>query len=499
MRIEQVRYFLNSEQSASGNERNILSRMAEVSGVVRPVVALPDLHFKYSYHTPTGVVVMSEDTIIPKFVNANCGMTFITTPFFENDIDDGKLDDVFNYLRKKISVSTRLEPVISKSDLEKLVTGGAEWTFRREGLDPEDLKNFENEGNIFKDTERSADEIMSYVPQTCRDVGLLSLGVLGYGNHFIEMQVVDKIADAETADLFGISENQVCFMIHSDSRAFGQSLIDFYSKKSKKLLGLQQVYKKMHYSVLASWKMPLFIKKSFERLNFYLNRMKSTVYWKADKFSRQKEAEFGFFESGSKEAEAYLMSTYCAINYGYANRAYLTALIRDALRNALGREDAEVHILHDGNHDALQKETIDGKEYFAHRNGAARALPPEYFPDHPVFSRTGQPVLLPSSLGRPSFLCAAKKGCADTYYSTCHGAGRLMDRGEAREKFDAKSMFTELESVNMKVYDYGRGKAQEEAPGSFKNAEHVLKTMADNGIAEPVAKMRPVAALKGWR
>lgn len=497
--MKNVRYFLNDEHTVDPSAAGILEQMAMVSGVVRPIVALPDLHFKHSYHTPTGVAVLSEDTIIPKFVNANCGMTFITTPFFESDIDEGKLDGVFNYLRNKISVSTRLEPVMSKSDLEEIVTKGAAWTFAREGLDPEDLKNFENEGNIFKGTGKSADEIMTYVPQTCRDVGLLSLGVLGYGNHFIEMQVVDKIADAETAGLFGLSEKQVCFMIHSDSRAFGQSLIDFYSKKSKKLLGLQQVYKKIHYSVLASEKIPLFIKKSFERLNFHLNRMKSTVYWKADKFSRQKEAEFGFFGAGSKEAEAYLMSTYCAINYGYANRAYLTAVIRDALKNVLGREDAEVRILHDGNHDALQKETIDGKEYFVHRNGAARALPASYYPNHPVFSKTGQPVLLPSSLGRPSFLCAAKKGCKDAYYSTCHGAGRLIDRGEAREKFDAQSMFAELESVNMKVYDYGRGKAQEEAPGSFKNAEHILKTMSDNGIAEPVAKMRPIAALKGWR
>ncbi len=497
--MKNVRYFLNSEHTIDQNAANILEQMARVNGVVRPIVALPDLHFKYSYHTPTGVTVLSQDTIIPKFVNANCGMTFITTPFFEKDIDEGKLDDVFNYLRKKISISTRLEPVISESDLEKIVTEGAAWTFSREGLDLEDLKNFENEGNLFKGSEKTASEIMSYVPQTCRDVGLLSLGVLGYGNHFIEMQVVDRIVDTETADLFGISEKQVCFMIHSDSRAFGQSLIDFYSKKSKKLLGLQQLYKKLHYSILASEKIPLFVKRCFEKINFHLNRMKSTVYWKLDKFSKREEISFRHFDAGTKEAEAYLMSTYCAINYGYANRAHLAAVIRNALKNALGRKDAEVRILHDGNHDALQKETIDGKEYFVHRNGAARALPPSYYPDHPVFSCTGQPVLLPSSLGRPSFLCAAKEGCQNAYYSTCHGAGRLMDRGEAREKFNAQSMFTDLEKVNMKVYDYGKGKAQEESPDSFKNAEHVLKTMSDNGIAEPVAKMRPLAALKGWR
>ena len=497
--MENVRYFLNDEHAIDQNAASILEQMALVNGVVRPIVALPDLHFKYSYHTPTGVAVLSTDTIIPKFVNANCGMTFITTPFFENDIDEGKLDNIFNYLRREISVSTRLEPVISKSDLKKIVTEGAAWTFSREGLNSEDLKNFENEGNLFKSTKKSVDEIMSYVPQTCRDVGRLSLGVLGYGNHFIEMQVVDQIADKETADLFGISEKQVCFMIHSDSRAFGQSLIDFYSKKSKKLLGLQQLYKKAHYSILASEKIPLSVKRCFEKINFYLNRIKSTVYWKLDKFRKKEETSFSHFDAGTKEAEAYLMSTYCAINYGYANRAHLTAVIRDALRNALEREDAEVRILHDGNHDALQKETIDGKEYFVHRNGAAKALPPSHYPNHPVFSKTGQPVLLPSSLGRSSFLCAAKKGCQDAYYSTCHGAGRLMDRGEAREKFDAKSMFAELEKVNMKVYDYGKGKAQEEAPDSFKNVEQVLKTMSDNGIAEPVAKMRPVAALKGWR
>ena len=497
--MDNVRYFLNDEHAVEQNTASVLDKMAMVSGVARPIVALPDLHFKHSYHTPTGVAVLSANTIIPKFVNANCGMTFITTPFFESEIDEGKLDDIFSYLKKEISISTRLEPVISKSDLKKIVTEGAAWTFSREGLDPEDLKNFENEGNLFKDTEKSVDEIMSYVPQTCQDVGLLSLGVLGYGNHFIEMQVVDKIVDPETAKLFGIAEKQVCFMIHSDSRAFGQSLIDFYSKKSKKLLGLQQIYKKIHYSVLASEKMPLFIKKGFDRLNFYLNRIKSTVYWKAEGLSKKKESEFGFLESGSKEAEAYLASTYCAINYGYANRAHLTAVIRDALKNALGKEDAKIHILHDGNHDALQKETIDGEEFYVHRNGAARALPPEYYPGHPIFSITGQPVLLPSSLGRPSFLCAAKKGSREARYSTCHGAGRLIDRGEAREKFSSGDMFAELESVNMKVYDYGKGKAQEEAPGSFKNAEKVLKTMTDNGIAEPVAKMRPLAALKGWR
>ena len=496
---ENVRYFVGGDSPINPSSENILKQMAQVPGVVKPVVVLPDLHFKYSYHTPTGVVALAKDKIIPKFVNANCGMSFITTPFFEDDLTEEKLDKIFGYIRDKISVSTRLNPIISREDLENIVTKGARWTFEREGLQMEDIQNFENDGNLFAGFGRTRDEIMSYVPDTCRDVGLLSLGVLGYGNHFVEMQVIDDIADEDTAARFGISRKQVCFMLHGDSRAFGQSLIDFYSKKSKKLLGLQQVYKKLHYSVLASEKMPIQLKEAFDRLNFYLNRMKSTVYWKMDKYNEKEEIEFGFFDAGTKEAEEYLVSTYCAINFGYANRAYLAAVIRDSLSGALGVKDVKVNILHDGNHDALQVENIGGEEFFVHRNGAARAMPREYYPDHPIFSYTGQPVLLPSSLGRPSFLCAAKSGCPEAYYSTCHGAGRLIDRGEAREKFSATDMFAELEAVNMKVYDYGKGKSQEEAPGSFKNADKILRTMTDSKIAEPVAKLKPIAALKGWR
>ncbi len=497
--LENVRYFTHRDYPPDGNTRTILEKMARVEGVVKPVVALPDLHYKYSYHTPTGVVVLTRDRIIPKFVNANCGMSFVKTPFFADEVDDKKLDTLFDHLRKNITISTRMEPVISRDDLEEIVMKGAEWTFEKFGLDGRDLANFENEGSLFKYDTRSAEKIMSYVPRACRDVGLLSLGVLGYGNHFIELQAVDSVLNGEIAEKFGISENQLCFMIHSDSRAFGQSLIDHYSKKTKRLLGLQQAYKKIHYMALASQRVPRPVKRAFDRLNFYLNRFKSTAYWKMDALNRKADIDFKTMGAGTEEAEGYLASTYAAINFGYANRAYMASVIRDAFNRAFGREDTQVNILHDGNHDALQQERIGGEIYYVHRNGANRALPPECFPDHPVFSRTGQPVLLPSSLGRPSFLCAAAKGCPASYFSTCHGVGRVIDRGEAREKFSADEVFDEARSASMKIYDYGKGKAQEEAPRAFKDVNKVLETLAENEIAEPVARLRPLAVLKGWR
>jgi len=497
--MEKVRYFLGNGEDIEPDCGAVLKRMSEVPGVSRPVVALPDLHFKYSYHTPTGVVALSVDSIIPKFVNANCGMSFIKTPFRAYELDEEKTDRLFAYLRSRISISTRLHPAIGRGDFEKIVTEGALWSMERFGLDPGDLANFENRGSMFAAGDRSYDDIMRFIPRTCRDVGLLSMGVLGYGNHFIEMQSVDRLVNRELAEKLGVEEGQVCFMIHSDSRAFGQSLIDFYSKKAKRLMGLQQLYKKAHYAALASEKTPLFVKRGFDRLNFYLNRMKSTLYWKGDKLTRKRSRTFEAIDAATREAEAYLVSTYAAINFGYANRTYLAGVIQEGLREALGAPDARVRILHDGNHDALQKETIDGVEYYVHRNGANRALPPEYFPGHPVFSITGQPVLLPSSLGRPSYLCAATTGCPGSFYSACHGVGRRIDRGEAREKFRAGDVFDEASAAGMKIYDYGKGKVQEESPRAFKDVEEVLETVTRNGIAEPVAKLRPLAALKGWR
>jgi RNA-splicing ligase RtcB len=494
--MEKVRYFTNSEYPPDSRTTGVLEKMSEAEGVAPPVVALPDLHYKYSYYTPTGTVVLSRDRIFPKFVNANCGMSFVTTDLAEGRLSGQALDDIFNSLRERISVSTRLSPVISRADLEDIIARGAAWTYERHGMDMDDIANYENGGNVLAGEKFAPEELAEAIPAFSRDVALLSLGVLGYGNHFIEMQVVDEILDKETAALFGIREKQVCFMLHGDSRGFGQSLIDHHSRMTKKIFGLQQAYKRAHYGILAS-KAPMFVKRAVDGLNFYLNRAKSTVYWKMDAKNKKEADGFASLAASSPEGKAYLLSTYAAVNFGYANRAYMVSVIRDALNGCFGK--ASVRVLHDGNHDALQREELGGESFLAHRNGAARAYPRSFYKDHGIFSKTGQPVLLPSALARPSFLCAAGEGSRASYYSACHGTGRVVDRGEARERFSKEDMLEEVKKCSMRVYDYGRGKSQEESPRAFKDVNKILDTMKMSGIAKPVAKMRPVAALKGWR
>lgn len=497
--MEDVRYFISDSYPVDDAIDKVLHRMAEAEGVVKPVVALPDLHFKHSYSTPTGIVALVKDRIIPKFLNANCGMSFIITPFMLKDLTEDRMDKIFGMLRKNISVSIRKKPLISFQDLKGIISNGAGWTLERYGLDSADIMNFENEGSILKGMNLSYRDVERYLPSFAKEIALLSMGVLGYGNHFIELQTVDDIIDRDVAQVFGISKGQLCFMMHGDSRGFGQSLIDHYSKRNKKMLGLQQIYKKMHYKILAQEWTPDIIREVLDKTNFYLNRFKSTAYWKMGKVIKKENASFRAIDPSTEEGRAYLLSTYCAIDFGYANRTYMAAMVNEALKEVFGSGSGNIRILHDGNHDALQEENIDGERFFVHRNGAARALPSHYYRKHPVFSQTGQPVLLPSALGRPSYLCAAKDGAKSSYYSSCHGTGRQVDRGEARELFKEKDVFDEAKKINMKIYDYGKGKASEEAPAAFKDVNKILDTISKHGMAQPVVKLRPLAGLKGWR
>lgn len=495
---DKVRLIIGEKDKVPQEIIDILSRMADVPGVKRPIVALPDIHFKLSYHTPTGVVVLAKDTIVPKFVNPNCGMSFIVMPFFHSDITDDRLNAIFSYIKNHVSVSTTLKPGISKDDLKEIVKNGASWAFNKCSLNLKDMENFENNGSLFLNESISAEEILLHIPESCQNIGRCSMGVLGFGNHFIEMHKAEEVINHDIAKRFNISKDQICFIIHGDSREFGRSIYDSYSKKAKKLLGLQQLYKKVHYSILSSSGMPHWAKKFVKDINYYGNRMKSLLYFKLTHNRRGNNINFPSIDPCSPEGAAYKMSTYAGLNYAYANRAYMASVIRDALRKALRKDNADIKILLDGNHDNLQEEVIDGNKYWVHRNGASRALPPEFYKKHDIFSVTGQPVLLPSSLGRPSFLCAATKGCPESYYSTCHGTGRLIDRGHARQTFKKEDVLSEIHKSGMKIFDYGEGMISEESPGAFKDVMGILKTIEQNNIATPIVRLRPLASLKGW-
>jgi len=496
LKTEPINFFTLENEHLDGAILGLLHTIAHTEGVIPPVIVLPDIHQKKSYHIPTGVVIASQDKIFPKFLNPNCGMSFVTTGFTEKDFLPSRIDFVFNILRKFVSADVKDNPVISFGDLKEIIMKGAEWSFSQFALNPRELSNIENNGSVFKKKDSlSIERILEFIPSQCQTMGLLSMGVLGRGNHFVEMQVVEEIINSHIAEKFGIFEKQVCFMIHSDSREFGRSIFDFYSHKAKKIFGLQQIYKKMYYAFLSGTRIPQPVKKLLVSANRFANKIKWSLYENFNIVSR--EENFASIEVDSPEGEAYLYSNYAALNYGYANRIFIAGSIKRALQETFGGS-ADIFLLYDGNHDSLQEEEIDGITYFVHRNGAQRALPPAYFSHHPIFMHTGQPVFLPSSPGNFSYLCAANKGCRKSFYSAPHGTGRIYDRGKARSIFTNAQMEEEMRRRKVRVYDYGNGNKMEEHPASFKDVHSVIEILRKYDIAEPVVKLRPLAVLKGW-
>jgi len=489
-----TRYITNETIKPDKKSLGILNSMEELKEI-HSIIVLPDIHYKHSYHTPTGVAVFTKDRIFPKFVNPNCGMSFMTIPLKRKDINDEQIDQIFNLLQKEIAITTRIKPNLSLEELKSILLKGAEPVYSRYGLNISCLQNLENKGNIFLTKNKTIESILKTLPKEAVEMGLRSFGVLGFGNHFLEMQRVKKVLEPKIAEKFGLEEDQLCIMLHSDSRAFGRSVHDYYSKKAKKLFGLHHLYKKVHYKITSSKAAPGFVKKFLERLNYYANRIKFTLYLKLDFLKKNSPAKFGSFSTEEDYTKKYIDAVQTAINYGYANRAYMISLVQKGFQQLFGK-DVKFNILGDCNHDSLQQEKINGELLWAHRNGACTAFPKKYYPKHPIFSETGQPVPIPGCLGGPSFLCAALDGSKRAMYSSPHGAGRKLDRPEAREQFNNEDVIKKLKGL--KIYDYGKGNIKEESPDAFKDIYKVIKIVEEHGIAKPVVEMEPVAVLKGW-
>ncbi|MDP7140752.1 MAG: RtcB family protein, partial [Candidatus Woesearchaeota archaeon] len=215
-----INYIMGGNIKPDKKSLDILTAMSKQEGI-RSIIVLPDIHYKHSYHTPTGVAVFTEDKIFPKFVNPNCGISFIAIPFKRKDLTNKQIDEIFNFLQKEITVATRLKPNISLEELKSILLKGAEPVYNKYGLDKTCLKNIENKGNIFSGRNKTIQKIISALPKEAIEMGMRSFGVLGYGNHFLEMQRVKKILNPQTARKFGLEKDQLCIMLHSDSRAFG--------------------------------------------------------------------------------------------------------------------------------------------------------------------------------------------------------------------------------------------------------------------------------------
>jgi tRNA-splicing ligase RtcB len=205
----------------------------------------------------------------------------------------------------------------------------------------------------------------------------------------------------------------------------------------------------------------------------------------------------------SEEGQAYLGAMRCAANYAWANRQAITHLVREAFEQVFGESAASLgmHLVYDVAHNIakLEEYEINGKKRLlcVHRKGATRAFPPGHKDLPDIYRKAGQPVIIPGDMGRCSYLLAGTEGAEETFYSTCHGAGRLLSRTAAKRATKGRAIARELADKGIMVRYAGRDTLHEEVSEAYKDVTEVVDIVQGAGISVKVARMRPFGVIKG--
>jgi tRNA-splicing ligase RtcB len=298
----------------------------------------------------------------------------------------------------------------------------------------------------------------SHVSRKARSRGVPQSGTLGAGNHFLEIQVASEIYDGEAAKVYGIEEGQVCLMVHCGSRGLGHQVCTDH------LQILERAVAKYH--------IPL------------------------------PDRQLACAPVTSPEGKAYFSAMAASANYAWANRQVITHRIRTVLCAACGIEYDDIRLVYDVAHNVakIEEHLVDGRKMkvCVHRKGATRAFGPGC-PDVPVdYARTGQPVIIPGSMGSSSYLLkGTEQAMEKTFGSTCHGAGRVLSRSQAKKTIRGNQVREALGTRGILVKAPHDGAIAEEAPGAYKPSDEVVSVVNQLGISLLVVRFDPLGVIKG--
>lgn len=434
-----------------------VANVAHLPGIVKYSLAMPDIH--WGYGMPIGGVAAT-DIDAGGVVGAglvgydiNCGVRLMKTGLTLKDMQPRIKETVVAlYNDVPAGVGSKGDIRVGVNEERKLLTEGAKWAVSKGYGRREDLEVTEEHGAI-----EGADP--DKVSDRAYERGKNQAGTLGSGNHFLEIQVIDQVYDKEAADAFGLEAGQITVMFHSGSRGFGYQVCDDYSRGMIKCL--------VKYNITVP------------------------------------DRQLACAPVKSEEGQAYLGAMRCAANYAWANRQCLMYLTRKVFEKIFGRSEIDLgmDLIYDVAHNIakLEKYSIDGKEKLlcVHRKGATRAFGPGH-PELPEkYKSIGQPVIIPGDMGRNSYLLVGTKKAEETFFSTCHGSGRLMSRTAAIKACQGRSISKELEKKGIIVMAAGRGTLAEEAPEAYKDVNDVVHVVHEAGISKRVCRMRPLGVVKG--
>jgi tRNA-splicing ligase RtcB len=430
---------------------------ATLPGLVGEVVVMPDMHQGYGF--PIGGVAATrfpDGVISPGAIgyDINCGVRLMASQIpYESAA--GWLSDLASALDHYCpsGVGGKGAVRMGESELDQVCRDGSRWALKHGYASEADLRRTEEGGRL-----EGADP--GKVSKRAKERGRPQLGTLGAGNHFIEVDVVDHVFDPAAAQPMGLVEGNLVLQIHCGSRGFGHQICSDYVADFQDAVRRYKIHLPDRELVCA----PL----------------------------------------SSPEGQAYLAAMRCAANYAFANRQVLAHFARQAFEEVFAGKVKhwQLHQVYDIAHNMGKVEThlIEGKEVkvCVHRKGATRAFGPGAAELPPEYQAIGQPVLVPGSMGTASWvLVGTQASMQRSFGSSCHGAGRLMSRHQAKREVRGETLRRELESEGIHIRAGSMSGLAEEAPQAYKDVDAVVETVAGAGIARKVARLRPVVVVKG--
>jgi tRNA-splicing ligase RtcB (3'-phosphate/5'-hydroxy nucleic acid ligase) len=430
-----------------------VANVATLPGLVGRSLAMPDAHQGYGFCIGGVAAADAEKGIVSAGgvgFDINCGVRLLTSKFEVNDVRP-KLETLLNQLFRDIPCGTGRKGLVNlqQNELDAVLRDGAQWAVKNQYGTETDIAHIEEYGKI-----ANADPAL--VSSHAKDRGHHQLGTLGSGNHFLEIQVVSEIFDVETATKFGLHQNQIVVLIHSGSRGLGHQVCTDY------LDIMQTGMKKYGISVV--------------------------------------DRQLACVPVQSTEGEHYLRAMAASANYAFANRQMITHWTREVFNRILGNGD--LRIVYDVCHNIAKFENhqVDGhsRRVLVHRKGATRAFPKGHSALPDELRDAGQPVLIPGSMGTCSYvLVGTDRAMEETFGSSCHGAGRAMSRTQAKKETSADELLKEMSRKGIYVRGETRSGLAEEKPDAYKDVSRVVDVVHGAGIANKVAKLLPIAVMKG--
>ena len=428
--------------------------VAFLPGIVGRSLAMPDIHQGYGF--PIGGVAatrLRDGVVSPGGVgfDINCGVRLLASNTDRNAVVP-KLRELVNQLFRDVPSGTGAEGPVSCStkEIDAVLAGGAQWAVERGYGQPADTEYCEENGAM-----RGADP--DQVSERAKQRGRTQLGTLGSGNHFLEVQYVEKVFEPDTARVFGLHEGQVAVLIHCGSRGLGHQVCTDFLKT----------------------------------MNDAMRKYGITL----------PDRQLACVPSQSPEGQNYLAAMAASANFAWANRQVISHFTRQAFQRILG-EDVRLRVVYDVAHNMAKSERHrvgqTEESVLVHRKGATRSFPAGSSAIPSAYRGVGQPVLIPGSMGTASYvLVGTERAMQETFGTVCHGAGRAMSRTAAKKGRDARTETQKLEAQGIFLRAETRDGILEEIPEAYKDIDAVIDVVHRAGLARKVARLKPMGVIKG--